>query len=322
MTQVALDALRNHHDLLCTLYLVLPSGSGPRLQMIMDLVDHTNSHREACRLNVHAWGIIARYQLSQQETFKDKDALASWFKEMLTVTLSQYRLARSEAETHYAQERAKGSTDITTDMLEATIASNQRGIFATLLDLIQALRQAIRTSKTWIAARDLVESSSIVDIFKLFDSDQTRLFVAITQVLEVVNELLAVRARASSSNCETQQGSEDSQEYGDWSFMDQVDEPGPATNEPKVSEVSFLQEPLANLLSTCFGSDKCPDDELLKKVVEVWTAVVNQFVKDGVHDWSSFLDAYSTLSWFQLRDTDHRQKQVVVLPESIRIVNI
>lgn len=318
LTHVALDALRNHHDLLCTLYWVLPSGSGPRLQMIKDLVDHDNSHREACRLSVHAWGILARYKLSQGEQFGDSDFLAFWFKDMIAVTISQYRLARSEAEAHFVLERSKGSIDISPEMLETTIAANQRSIFATLQDLLLSIRQAVRVSKSWASVRNVFELSSVLEVLKFFDIDQPRLSVAIVQTLDGVGELLDIRSKLCKCvQRESQPGSDDSQDYGDWSFMDQVVEQEPETSNQRDSEVLFLQEPTAGLLSTCFGSEKSPDDELLKKIVDVWTLTAAQLVKDDTHDWSSFLDAYSTLSWFQLRETEQRHKYTCYFLSSV-----
>jgi hypothetical protein len=309
VTHVALNALRNHHDLLCTLYWVIPSGCGPRLQMIRDLVDHDNSHREACRLSVHAWGILARYQLSQVEKSNDLDVLASWYRDMIAITISQYRLVRSEAEAQYAAVRSAGSSDISPEMLEMTITANQRSIFAILQDLLLAMQNAVKISMSWSAVRNVVEQSNVIEVLKLFDMDQPRLSVAIIQTLDIVNELLVAKNRLCKPlQQESQPGSDDSQEYGDWSFMDQVVEDEPADSEPKPSDVAFLQEPLASLLSTCFGSEKSPDDALLKKIVDVWVSTAQQFIKEDTHDWSSFLDVYSSTSWFQLRGTEQRHK--------------
>lgn len=309
VTQASLDALRNHHDLLCTLYWILPPGSGPRLDVIKDLVDHATSHREACRINVRAWGIIAKYQLSREEEFKDIDSLASWFKEMTTSTISQYRLARCEAEAQYAAEIAQGSSpDLSPEVLEMTIASNQRGIVATLLDLLQALQQAVRVAKKWETACKLVNLSSVVEVFKLFDSDQPRLLVAVSNTMDIITELLAISPRnAPSQAMDSQQPSEESQEYGEWSFMEDA-----VVNEESLAleaaEIEFLHEPLVTLLSSGFGSEKSPDDELLKKLVDVWTKLASQSVKSRAHDWSFYLDAYSTCSWFQLRNTEQKRK--------------
>jgi hypothetical protein len=309
VTHVALNALRNHHDLLCTLYWVMPPGCGPRLQMIRDLVDHNTSHREACRLSVHAWGMLARYQLSQVEQLNDLDIMALWYRDMIATTISQYRLARSEAEAQYAAARSAGLSDISPEMLETIITTNQRSIFAILQDLLLAMQNAVKVSKSWSAVRNVIEQSNVIEVLKLFDMDQPRLSVAIVQTLDIVGELLVTKSRLCiPAQQESQPGSDDSQDYGDWSFMDQVVQDEPVSSDPIASDVAFLQEPLATLLSTCFGSEKSPDDALLTKTVDVWVATAQQLVEEKTHDWSSFLDVYSSTSWFQLRGTEQRHK--------------
>lgn len=310
VTQSDLDALRNNHDLLCTLYWVLPEGSGPRLQMIQNLVDHTSSHREACRLSVHAWGIIAKYKLSTGESFKDLQYLAEWFRTMALTTISQYRLARLEAETQFTSEVAKGNNDITQDMVEMTIAANQRGIFATLMDLLQSLDRAVRVSVTWDISRSLVAHAGLTDVFKIFDPDQPRLFAAIVQALAIIQVLYRDKPRTQTP--ESQQESEDSQEYGDWSYLEEVAQDNTAAVSgplaPKSTELGFLHEPLAGLLSSAFGSDKSPDEELLKILVKVWATIAMEHVKSKEHEWTNYLGNYSTNSWFQLRSTDQTRK--------------
>ncbi|KAG9668956.1 hypothetical protein KCU99_g7012, partial [Aureobasidium melanogenum] len=242
------------------------------------------------------------------EPFNDQDVLGSWYRDMISTTISQYRLARSEAEAQYTAARSRGSSEITPEMLEMTITANQRSIFAILQDLLLAMRNAVRISKSWSAVRNVFEQSNVIELLKLFDMDQPRLSVAIVQALDIVDELLVAKARLCKSiQQESQPVSDDSQEYGDWSFMDEVIEE-PENSEPKTSEVAFLQEPLASLLSTCFGSEKSPDDALLKKIVDVWVATAQHLIKENVLDWSSFLDVYSTSSWFQLRETEQRHK--------------
>ncbi|KAH0294801.1 hypothetical protein KCU62_g340, partial [Aureobasidium sp. EXF-3399] len=213
------------------------------------------------------------------------------------------------AEAQYAAAKTAGSTDISPEMLEMTITANQRSIFAILQDLLLAMQNAVKIAKAWSTVRDLVEQSNVIEVLKLFDLDQPRLSIAIIEALDIVNELLVVKNRLRvPKQQESQPGSDDSQDYGDWSFMDQVVEDEPVDSEPKTSEVAFLQEPLTSLLSTCFGSEKSPDDALLKKLVGVWTATAQQFVNEDTHDWSSFLDVYSSTSWFQLRTTEQRHK--------------
>ncbi|CAD6444373.1 af5c9729-9225-4499-a152-9b0b34697a8b [Sclerotinia trifoliorum] len=59
-----LASLRNHHDLLCTVYWAAPSGYGPPITSLQKLVSAARSHNEAFLINLRAWERLARFTLS------------------------------------------------------------------------------------------------------------------------------------------------------------------------------------------------------------------------------------------------------------------
>ncbi|KAF7870482.1 hypothetical protein EAF04_004226 [Stromatinia cepivora] len=59
-----LASLRNHHDLLCTVYWAAPSGYGPSITLLQKLVSAARSHNEAFLINLRAWERLARFTLS------------------------------------------------------------------------------------------------------------------------------------------------------------------------------------------------------------------------------------------------------------------
>lgn len=59
-----LASLRNHHDLLCTVYWAAPPGYGPSITLLQKLVSAARSHNEAFLINLRAWERLARYTLS------------------------------------------------------------------------------------------------------------------------------------------------------------------------------------------------------------------------------------------------------------------
>jgi hypothetical protein len=56
-----LAALRNHHDLLCTLYWASPQDCRPSLSLVQELIVADYSHKEACLINLRALDNLARY---------------------------------------------------------------------------------------------------------------------------------------------------------------------------------------------------------------------------------------------------------------------
>ena len=67
-------------------------------------------------------------------------------------------------------------------------------------------------------------------------------------------------------------------------------------------------EDLHGFLSSCFGSESAPNEQLLCKTIEAWVSVAGYSITKGQREWGSFTDQHNNLSWFQLRDTEHRRK--------------
>ncbi|RAL66052.1 hypothetical protein DID88_005713 [Monilinia fructigena] len=59
-----LASLRNHHDLLCTVYWAAPPGYGPSITLLQKLVSAARSHNEAFLINLRAWERLSRFTLS------------------------------------------------------------------------------------------------------------------------------------------------------------------------------------------------------------------------------------------------------------------
>lgn len=298
--QVDIDALRNHHDLLCTLYWASPSGHRPRLSVLQQLVDHAASHREACRLNVRAWSNVAKYQLSRAGEEEDIDVLAAWLHDMISTTVSQYRLARSEAENQYHIMRSESSTLFSPETLQSIISSNQRQIAATLLDIVAAVRQTLVVTRIQGRATRLLDQSHFTHIFQFFDAEQLRTFRVVKEALEVV--LMYMKLPQVPPRHESQSQDEESQDYGDVTFLEEA-----VTGETTDAALSFLVDPVMQLVSNCFGADTIIDDDLLSTLVDFWTVLAQRLVTEGSRDWPHYLDAYSSGSWFQLRDTAQRR---------------
>ncbi|TKA64992.1 hypothetical protein B0A49_10356 [Cryomyces minteri] len=267
--QEDLDALRNHHDLLCTLYWSSPVGFQPRIDLLRNLVDHSTSHREACRLNIRSWANLVKYQLSTDEAVSTLDPFALWHREIVDVTIAQYKLARTEAESQFEAARTRGTLNISNELLQSTISTNQRQVLATLSDAISAMREAIKAAKSEAASSALLLSSSVMEVFSLFDAKNVSVNAAIVEALSIVPAYLNHVGKLQGQ-AESQQHSEESQDYGDWSGFEEV-AADPGYGHTTDGFFDFIHEPLSQLLSNCFGSEVTPEDALLTKVVDSWT---------------------------------------------------
>lgn len=99
-----LAALRNHHDLLCTLYWAAPPGQRPPLALIQDLVEADRSHNAACLINLKAWNHLSRFVLASSDSSASFKPLASWLNAFFTKLWEQFLQedtnSRRQAELH------------------------------------------------------------------------------------------------------------------------------------------------------------------------------------------------------------------------------
>ncbi len=303
-----LDALRNHHDLLCTLYWASPPGFRPRIDVLRNLVDHSCSHLEACRLNVRAWSILAKFQLSSNEPPGTLEPLGLWYRDILEQNLSQLGLARTGLEDQYSAVQDKETCPLSSVSQAALVTSmqrNQASILAILSDLLAAMRNAIRVAKSGSDVTTLLEISRIHKVLEMYSPDLPELRGVVIEALNTLGEYAAVLE--TSLELSSQNSSEESQDYGEWPEL-YHDAVSTEISESATQSLDFITEALAHLRSNCFGSETLADEDLLLTLVNTWTVVARCVVRKGQRDWSSYLDPYSTLSWHQLRDTEQTRK--------------
>ncbi|KAF2796839.1 hypothetical protein K505DRAFT_323028 [Melanomma pulvis-pyrius CBS 109.77] len=310
LDQESLDALRNHHDLFCTLYWASPPSCRPKLDIIRSLVDHANSHREACRLNVRAWANLTAFQLSSNEPYTSLQPFALWYKDIMHQTLKQYKLAKTEAEDYFRAVRLDGTSDISVHMVRTTIDKNQEQVIATLRDCIAGMQRAIMYSPGPALVRNFLIDSSIVELLELPQVDDRRLIVVIRETLAVLREYATLQKRLSITD-DSQPTSEESQDYGDFPDLDDLegtDQHISGRSSEQSSSLDFIQTPLWHLLSNAFGAEHAPDDNLLMECVDTWVLIAGCEVSSGQRSWSHYIDSFSQVSWNQLRHTEQARK--------------
>lgn len=297
--QEHLDALRNHHDLLCTLYWASPPSCRPPLTTIRNLVNLETSHREACHINVRAWFNLVKFQLSTDEPVSDLEPFAEWHSHLLAQVLRQHSLARTEAEDQVKSAQSVGEVIVSKETLETTIARNQRQVEAILSDALVCLQLAINVAQNPKAASTLL-STTLAGVFNLFDASGTRAHKSVIQALDV---LIACASKFSGSRHEN----DESQDYGDWSAFED-DSLAIPLQENTTSPFMRIQEPLRHLLWNCFGADRVPDDALLLKLIDGWVIVAQVLVRDGLRSWTDYLGRFGNDCWSSLRDTEQTRK--------------
>lgn len=308
-----LDALRNHHDLLCTLYYAVPDGCRPRLEAIKNLVHPASSHRETCDISIRSWIRLVGFKLSTDEDVSGLDPFADWHSYFVTELLKQHSLARKEIE-------AQGNADsrFSKQLIESTIAQNQRQIESLLKVAIGGLQSAVQLAPTLVHARQIISKLPIKAILGLFNSRVARVNTVVSEALQVILTYiqkcdLPAPAPAPAPVPVPVSTEDDSQEYGDWSaieaaaYGDDGDELTPI-NEGVEHVEQVFHPVISRLVSNCFGEDHSPEDKILLDVVDCWTSVAQVLVNHKLRHWDNFLGPYDGDSWASLRSTVQTRK--------------
>ncbi|ORY18751.1 Mus7/MMS22 family-domain-containing protein [Clohesyomyces aquaticus] len=300
-----LDALRNHHDLLCTLYWASPPACRPKVDLIRGLVHHEISHREACRLSVRTWTNLAAYQLSTDESYAALQPLAIWHQEIIYQTLEQYKLAKTEAGEFFESARRDGTTKVSEQMVRVTMNKNRKHIIATLRDCIVGMQTAIRASNGQAALRIFLTESGVTQLLEHARVGDSRLTVAIQETLAMLREFVVLKKGQSMQEVSQLTG-EESQDYGDFPDLDDLGDSEQAASNS--SSLEFVQTPLWRLLSNAFGAETAPDDCLLIDCIDTWIVIAGAQVAARERSWAYYLDTFSPVSWHQLPDKDQTRK--------------
>lgn len=305
LRQEDLDALRNHHDLLCTLYSSTPHGCRPPLKTVRQLVHPASSHKEACSINIRAWLRLVKYKISTNEDESELEEFADWHSEFTAAILKQHSLARTEIE-------AQNTLDsfVNSRFVEDAISKNQRQVESLVSSALIYLKAAIEVTNEMSQAKILIGKLPLERLLGLFDPRSRRLGEVICQVLDVVVAYCSTSLSSSSSEPPAAvDTSEDSQEYGDWTVFNDFCDGPTQTLHPGVRYIDNAIRPtVSQFVSRCFGEDLAPDDTVLLKVIHCWTSVAFVLVKHGLRQWRSYLNPYDGDSWMSLRSTDQTRR--------------
>ncbi|KAK3997093.1 protein mms22 [Cladorrhinum sp. PSN332] len=136
-----LAALRNHHDLLCTLFWVSPPDLRPAVHLIEKLVVPASAHKEACLISIRAWSQLARFVISNGEGVDVFRPFAVWRNNIFNQVLDQYLSAESDIEQQFRALAQDGFQGISKEMRDDMIAKNK----ASALDVLSL---TVKTSLT------------------------------------------------------------------------------------------------------------------------------------------------------------------------------
>lgn len=304
-----LDALKNHHDLLCTLYWAVPDGCRPRLEAIRGLVDPATSHPGTCDINLRSWTRLVRFKLSTDEEISGLEPFAEWHSLFVNELRKQHLLARSESEA-----QRKDGERFTEQDIQKNISDNQKPIEKSLSMALGGMLTAVKRAPTLEHAHRLISKTPFDSLLSLFDPKISRVNVVVSEALVVIVAYTQKDGPASSpatnlpAPAALPPPEDDSQEYGDWDDIDAVMVEQTILSEGIEHVQTALHPVVSRLVSDCFGADHCPDDKILESTVDCWTSVAQVLVRHGVKRWENYLDPFGDESWTRLRETVQTRK--------------
>lgn len=120
-----LAALRNHHDLLCTLFWAAPPEERPAVHLIEKLVSPGSSHKEAVLVNLRAWRRLATFVVSSGSTVDVYGPLMKWQNHVFQEVLEQYHLAASEIQRQFLSMPSESRKNIDQHTVDIFVSANQ-----------------------------------------------------------------------------------------------------------------------------------------------------------------------------------------------------
>ncbi|KAI5787635.1 Mus7/MMS22 family-domain-containing protein [Peziza echinospora] len=303
-----LTALRNHHDLLCTLYWASPRNCRPPLTVIRDLVDPATSHTQACTVSIRAWAYITRFQAHADEDLSAISPLMEWYEDLITQTLTQHNSCRAEARKQFTAERGRGNVEISEEDLEDTIRRNQRQLEVLLLEGSRLLGTVMKSVDTKLpSAMKLFTPAATGTIFSAFNKVSPKLVNEALNVLSAYLDACQYTPPSTADISQVVSVNEESQDYGDFEGMEDLVIEGEKKAAGELL-ISVAYEPLLRMVLSAFGAEQQPADTLLVHILDTWVRVIGFLVQQGLKTWDTFLGGYSHESWLSFPETEQKNK--------------
>lgn len=160
-----LAALRNHHDLLSTLFWAAPPEERPAVHLIEKLVSPASSHKEACLVNLRAWSQLARFIVSSGCTVDVYRPFMIWQNNIFQQVLEQYLSAAAEIQRQFMSMPKEYRKDIGQQMLESCVSANQAASKDVLHFSVMASRDVMKHCPSLGTATFSFNASQLNSVF-------------------------------------------------------------------------------------------------------------------------------------------------------------
>lgn len=160
-----LASLRNHHDLLCTLFWCSPQALRPSLQMLEKLVTPGSSHKEACLINLRAWNQLARFVVSAEEDRTVFKPFAAWQNNVFKQVLDQYSSVESDIQQQFLRMTKDASNGVSPELIKRVINMNKQAATDVLHFSLRANLDVMQHAQSLATASSVLNTYQLHEIF-------------------------------------------------------------------------------------------------------------------------------------------------------------
>ncbi|KAK1968987.1 Mus7/MMS22 family protein [Colletotrichum sublineola] len=198
-----LAALRNHHDLLCTLFWAAPPDLRPGIHNLEKLVIPASSHKEACLINLRAWSQLARFVV-HEESAASFTPLANWQTNVFRQLLDQYNSAAADIQQQFLALSKDASNNVSEDLMNSIVATNKAATMEIMLFSVKSSMDAVQHAGSLELARLASSPYQLQQVFQHFstlpaDFPSTLLQASLTTLERLLGKIESVFNEADDS---------------------------------------------------------------------------------------------------------------------------
>ncbi|KAK4061514.1 uncharacterized protein Triagg1_10294 [Trichoderma aggressivum f. europaeum] len=177
-----LAALRNHHDLIGTLFWAAPPDTRPSVSLIEGLIAPASSHKEACLINIRSWSQLSRFVVSSGETKASFSPFNKWRNTFFQQMLVQFGGIAADINQQYLTLSKDKTTFITHNAVETAISKNKAAVMDVLHLSLTASLDVLRYAPDLEAATYCLNTLHLEQVFKYFTASPSELDWSILRV--------------------------------------------------------------------------------------------------------------------------------------------
>lgn len=186
-----LASLRNHHDLLCTLFWAAPRDLRPEVHLIEALIRPADTHKDACLVNLRAWNQLSRYIVSTENDGAILRVFHQWQCNIFRQLMDQFESAASDAQQQYLALSEEDSQGISQTRFEFVVSMNKATAKEIINACVNASRDVLPYSRNFPAATFALNTLQMGEVLRHFSiSPPTLDWAILRSVLETLNTYL------------------------------------------------------------------------------------------------------------------------------------